>query len=536
VPAGMWQLCSTASGWRALPTGADDTRAGAYFSRAYARLCNDAAGEAQGANMPRWNAPPNHVAAAVIATLAVAGSSALACAPTPQDAAERFLSARARCDFVATWTMLGASERAGLGDVARWTQTAAAEAAENLACRGMVEAVEVSGEDGSHRQVTVRYVLAEPIVVLEFRVLHAERRFAPLVEWTRLDRLIDDARARLLQNNNWEPRGRQAMTIRAVREGEGADAQWCIDGGLATRARLLAEHDARRRAENERMAEERRQRAELEAEQRRRAQEEDAEARRRGEAALPQVTVAAVRVGDTTLRELAVWAEIVNGSRATLREVEVRVEYLDSAGQVIAQKSATPVLRILGIPPGARREHAPLPPGHRRPFGVRADDAPSTWARRVRVTVVRVEADPNFAPQDSPVPATAHQTEAGARGQLQQEQRHTRVPAPAQTLAAETLARLRRHITACWSVDAEQLGIGADVVAELRLQIDGQGIIRNVVPGPAGVPNDARPRTVYETARRALLAPQCSPLPIDAATHARLEQTTLRFSTRGLAQ
>lgn len=312
--------------------------------------------------------------------LASIAGGALACAPTPKEAAERFVRASEQCDFVAAWELLAATERAAVGSVADWTGAQAEEASRTLGCRARVENFAVGTVDGD--SVAVTYVLAEPVVVSEFRHLLREREFADVSEWRRLDRAIFDARARLLAADNWEPRSRIVADVATVREG----ADWCIDAGEARRA-------AFRRAQRER------------SEAARLAREAgDRAARERGEAALPLVSVDAVRVGESVLREAGVWGEVVNRSPETLRAVEIRVEYLDRDGLVIGQKTYSPILFLPSLGSSAR-DHPPLPPGHRRPFGVRADDAPSTWARRVRVVVVRVEADPTIEPRGPPAPA-----------------------------------------------------------------------------------------------------------------------------------
>jgi hypothetical protein len=92
---------------------------------------------------------------------------------------------------------------------------------------------------------------------------------------------------------------------------------------------------------------------------------------------------------------------------------------------------------------------------------------------------------------------------------------------------------LAEQIGECWSVDAGMLGL-QDIVVELRVQLDGQGNVRNVVPGDRGVPTDARGRAVYESARRALLSPQCNPLRVPADKLQTVMSSTFRFNPRGL--
>jgi outer membrane biosynthesis protein TonB len=93
---------------------------------------------------------------------------------------------------------------------------------------------------------------------------------------------------------------------------------------------------------------------------------------------------------------------------------------------------------------------------------------------------------------------------------------------------------LAEQISECWTVDAGMMGL-SEIVVELRVQLDGQGNVRNVVPA-SGVPSDPRARAVYESARRALLAPQCNPLKVPSAKVSTLMASTFRFNPRGLVR
>jgi hypothetical protein len=108
--------------------------------------------------------------------------------------------------------------------------------------------------------------------------------------------------------------------------------------------------------------------------------------------------------------------------------------------------------------------------------------------------------------------------------------------APTGTAALTTgeIRGLADQISECWSVDAGMVGL-SEIVVELRVQLDGQGNVRNVVPA-RGVPSDPRARAVYESARRALLAPQCNPLKVPSAKMQTLMASTFRFNPRGLVQ
>ena len=67
------------------------------------------------------------------------------------------------------------------------------------------------------------------------------------------------------------------------------------------------------------------------------------------------------------------------------------------------------------------------------------------------------------------------------------------------------------------------------------MQLDGRGVVRNVLPA-RGVPADPRARAVYESARRALMSPQCNPLKVPAAKMQTFMASTFRFNPRGLVR
>ncbi len=73
----------------------------------------------------------------------------------------------------------------------------------------------------------------------------------------------------------------------------------------------------------------------------------------------------------------------------------------------------------------------------------------------------------------------------------------------------------------------------ADIVVELRVDVDAQGVVRVVRPN-GSLPSDPRARMVYEAARRALLDPRCNPLPLPPQRLAALRDTVFRFNPREL--
>jgi hypothetical protein len=108
-------------------------------------------------------------------------------------------------------------------------------------------------------------------------------------------------------------------------------------------------------------------------------------------------------------------------------------------------------------------------------------------------------------------------------------------PTGAAPLTQGEIRGIADQITECWSVDSGMLGLD-QIVVELRVQLDAQGNVRNVGPGDRGVPSDQRARAVYESARRALLSPQCNPLKVPADKYRTVMESTFRFNPRGLVR
>ncbi len=81
----------------------------------------------------------------------------------------------------------------------------------------------------------------------------------------------------------------------------------------------------------------------------------------------------------------AVFGTVVNNGPDTLRNVTVRVYFLNNAGQRIAAKDFSPVL-VTESPYG---DNTPLRPESRKDFGYSVDDvAPSDWARQIEAEIV----------------------------------------------------------------------------------------------------------------------------------------------------
>ncbi|TCI00172.1 hypothetical protein EJV46_05840 [Roseococcus sp. SYP-B2431] len=105
-------------------------------------------------------------------------------------------------------------------------------------------------------------------------------------------------------------------------------------------------------------------------------------------------------------------------------------------------------------------------------------------------------------------------------------------PIGVMNLTAAERARIADRIGECWAMDAGAPNIQS-IVVELRVQPDAGGVVRQVLPNDS-VPDDPRARMVYEAARRALLDPRCSPLPLPRERLEALRSTVFRFNPREL--
>jgi hypothetical protein len=93
---------------------------------------------------------------------------------------------------------------------------------------------------------------------------------------------------------------------------------------------------------------------------------------------------------------------------------------------------------------------------------------------------------------------------------------------------------LADQIAECWNVDRGMMNAD-QIVVELRVTLDSQGNVRNVVPN-GSPPADPRARSVYESARRALLSPQCNPLRVPPSKFGTVMASIFRFNPRGLVR
>lgn len=99
---------------------------------------------------------------------------------------------------------------------------------------------------------------------------------------------------------------------------------------------------------------------------------------------LGQVEIRNVRVGRDVLDEEAAFGELKNLGGRTLKEVEITLYCLGKDGRPVFEKTQQPVSD------SPFNTNGPLKAGYSRPFGVKLDDAPSDWARKVDVKVTKV--------------------------------------------------------------------------------------------------------------------------------------------------
>lgn len=102
---------------------------------------------------------------------------------------------------------------------------------------------------------------------------------------------------------------------------------------------------------------------------------------------LDKVLVSEVSVGKSILDEAGVFGEVKNSGDRTLKEVEITIYCLGSDGKPVFEKTYRPVL-VSGLTLG---DNQPLKPGYSRQFGVRMQDAPSDWTKKVEVRVTNIE-------------------------------------------------------------------------------------------------------------------------------------------------
>jgi hypothetical protein len=103
---------------------------------------------------------------------------------------------------------------------------------------------------------------------------------------------------------------------------------------------------------------------------------------------LGRVTVSGVHVARSVLDQTGVFGEVKNAGDRTLKEVEITIYCLGRDGKPIFEKTYYPVL-VTDMSFGD--EGKPLKPGYSRTFGVKMDDAPSEWTRKVDVKVTSVK-------------------------------------------------------------------------------------------------------------------------------------------------
>jgi hypothetical protein len=216
-------------------------------------------------------------------------------------------------------------------------------------------------------------------------------------------------------------------------------------------------------------------------------------------------------------------------------------------------------------PPPAPPRPTPTPPAPTPPTAAPARPAPPT----APPTPARPEPALPLPPPPAPPPPVPAQTPGTGqtppvarpeerstsvlntlerlRQQQQQQQPPTARPNPAPArpaapggaptgtdlLNAGERGAIGERIGECWRVDPGMLGL-ADMRVSLVAIVDRGGVIRNVMPGPDGIPSDPRGRALYERARRALLDPACSPLPVPPGRlQAAENRFQFNFSPRG---
>jgi hypothetical protein len=103
---------------------------------------------------------------------------------------------------------------------------------------------------------------------------------------------------------------------------------------------------------------------------------------------LSKVLVSKVSVSKSELGGTGVFGEVKNSGDRMLKEVEITIYCLGPDGKPVFEKTYHPVL-VTEMSFGDSNQ--PLKPGYSRQFGVKMDDAPSEWTKKVDVKVTQVE-------------------------------------------------------------------------------------------------------------------------------------------------
>ncbi len=106
------------------------------------------------------------------------------------------------------------------------------------------------------------------------------------------------------------------------------------------------------------------------------------------EAYISKVSVQNVTVGKGVLGETGAFGEIKNAGDKTLKEVEITIYCLGPDGKPIFEKQYHPVVESEFSFSDANK---PLKPGYSRKFGVKLDDAPAEWNKKVEVKVTGIK-------------------------------------------------------------------------------------------------------------------------------------------------
>jgi hypothetical protein len=103
---------------------------------------------------------------------------------------------------------------------------------------------------------------------------------------------------------------------------------------------------------------------------------------------LSNILLSKINVGKDVLDETGVFGEVKNTGDRTLKRLEITIYCLGPDAKPIFEKTYRPVFVT---ETGFGDSNQPLKPGYSRQFGVKMDDAPSEWSKKVSVKVTSVE-------------------------------------------------------------------------------------------------------------------------------------------------
>lgn len=103
-----------------------------------------------------------------------------------------------------------------------------------------------------------------------------------------------------------------------------------------------------------------------------------------------KIQIKNIRIGKGTFGETGVFGEVKNNSDVVINRIGITIYFLDKEGNPIHEKSYNPVYITES---SYVSQGIPLKPNYSRKFGLKADDAPSEWSKKVEVVLSDLEVE-----------------------------------------------------------------------------------------------------------------------------------------------